>query len=197
MVDRRPVMAGLVPAIHVLLAARKTWMRGTPARFTRVFDALSPRMTAFLPRAFSERRAATLAAGMLAAAGAFFVWQASLLDLGHVGLPGPGFFPLLLGVLLVIFGGVIGFSRWQSADSGTIELGHRDVLIAIACLLTVPLLFERLGAYLTLGLFGTAMLVLIARVSLPRAIAAAGLSMAACWGFFQLLLGLQLPTGPW
>jgi hypothetical protein len=27
-------MAGLVPAMHVLLAARKTWMRGTSPRMT-------------------------------------------------------------------------------------------------------------------------------------------------------------------
>ena len=41
-------------------------------------------------------------AGVLALAGAFFVWQAALLDLGNVALPGPGFFPLLLGAVLVM-----------------------------------------------------------------------------------------------
>src|SRR5437870_4087877 len=131
-----------------------------------------------LPRAFSERRAGTVVAATLAAIGALFVWQSARLDLGHVGLPGPGFFPLLLGVLLVVLGGVIAIGRRQSSDSQTIELGHRDVLIAIACLLAVPLLFERLGAYPTLGLFETATLVLIGRVWLPRAIAAAGLGLA-------------------
>jgi hypothetical protein len=39
-------MAGLVvPAIHVLPRAQKTWMRGDISAFTRVFDALCPRMT--------------------------------------------------------------------------------------------------------------------------------------------------------
>ena len=41
-------------------------------------------------------------AGMLAAAGAFFAWQASLLDLGDIALPGPGFFPLVLGAILMV-----------------------------------------------------------------------------------------------
>ena len=68
--------------------------------------------------------------------------------------------------------------------------------IVIAALLAVPLAFELLGAIITLGLLGTVLLVLIARVSLPLAIAAAGLGMAACWYFFQVLLGLQLPSGP-
>ena len=70
------------------------------------------------------------------------------------------------------------------------------MLIVIAALLAVPLIFEPLGASVTLGLLATALLVLIARVPLPLAIAAAGLGMAACWYFFQVLLGLQLPAGP-
>jgi len=56
--------------------------------------------------------------------------------------------------------------------------------------------FELLGANMTLGLLGAALLVLIGRVPLPLAILAAGLGMAACWYFFQVLLGLQLPAGP-
>ena len=60
----------------------------------------------------------------------------------------------------------------------------------------MPLLFEPLGAYLSLGLFGAVLLVLIARVSVPLASLAACVAMAACWYFFQVLLGLQLPRGP-
>jgi putative tricarboxylic transport membrane protein len=150
-----------------------------------------------LPHAFSERRAEMLAAAALAIVGALFAWQSTRLDLGRVGLPGPGFFPLLLGVMLMVCAGAIGIGQWRSSAGGTVELGHRDVLITVACLLAVPLLFEPLGAYLTLGLFGGAMLVLVGRVALPLAIAAAVLAMAACWGFFQLLLGLQLPAGQW
>jgi hypothetical protein len=149
-----------------------------------------------LPCAFSGRRAGVLVAGMLAAVGAIFAWQASMLDLGDVHLPGPGFFPLLLGVILVMLAAVIGIDRWRLPEGEAVELGHRDVLIAIAALMGVPLAFEPLGAYLTLGLFGTLMLVLIARIRLPLAIAAAGAGMAACWFFFQQLLGLRLPTGP-
>jgi hypothetical protein len=39
------VMAGLVPAIHVLPAARKTWMRGTKARLRASSTHYGPRMT--------------------------------------------------------------------------------------------------------------------------------------------------------
>jgi len=36
---RPAVMAGLVPAIHVLLAAPKTWMPGTADKFTQSAQA--------------------------------------------------------------------------------------------------------------------------------------------------------------
>jgi hypothetical protein len=150
-----------------------------------------------LPRAFSERRGDMVVAGVLALTGAFFVWQAARLDLGGVGLPGPGFFPLLLGAALVVLSIAIGIGRWRSSQGEAVELGHRDVLIAVAALMAVPLLFEPLGAAVTLGLLAAALLTLIARVRLPLAIAAAGLGMTACWYFFEVLLGVSLPAGPW
>src|SRR5882724_12754447 len=60
-----------------------------------------------LPRVIGSRRAGLLAAGALALIGLIFAWQASRLDLGQIGLPGPGFFPLVLGGLLVVFAAAI------------------------------------------------------------------------------------------
>ena len=149
-----------------------------------------------LPRVFSARRGDIAVACMLATTGIVFAWQAALLDLGSVALPGPGFFPLVLGVVLATLAAVIGIGRWRSPIGETVELGHRDVLVVIVALLMVPLLFESLGAYLTLGMLGTALLALIARLPPLSAMAAAGFGMAACWYFFHVLLGLQLPAGP-
>ncbi len=133
--------------------------------------------------------------------GLIFVWQASLLDFGGLGLPGPGFFPLLLGAILGASSAVIGLACWRESAKGvegeTVELGHYDVMVVFVALLAVPSVFEWLGAYVTLGLFGAALLVLIARTSLWLAGVAALIAMAACWFFFQVLLGLQLPTGSW
>jgi hypothetical protein len=86
--------------------------------------------------------------------------------------------------------------EWLRGDSReTIALGHRDVLIVLAAMLAVPLLFESLGAYVTLGLFGAALLVLVARSSVVIAGVAAVVGMTACWYFFQVELGLRLPFG--
>jgi putative tricarboxylic transport membrane protein len=150
-----------------------------------------------LLRVVSARHGGICVAAALALIGLLFTWQASLIDFGDFALPGPGFFPLVLGVLVFVLAGVIGVGDWLLAVSReTVELGHRDVLIVFAALLAVPLLFEPLGAYATLGLFGTALLVLIARRSLVIAGLSATIGMAACWYFFQVALGLQLPLGP-
>jgi hypothetical protein len=148
------------------------------------------------PGAVSDRRGGIFVAGMLATVGGFFAWQSWRLDLGNVDLPGPGFFPLVLGAVLVVFSIVIGIGHWRSSEREAVEVGHRDVVVAIAALLMVPLMFEPLGAYITLGFFGTTLLVLIARVPPLLALAATCVGLAACWYFFQVLLGLQLPTGP-
>jgi hypothetical protein len=143
------------------------------------------------------RHGGLVAAGVLALIGLLFAWQASLLDLGGVGLPGPGFFPLVLALLLVVFSVAIGIGcRRASSEDRQIEFGHPHVLIALAALLAVPLLFEPLGAYITLGLLVVVLLVFIARVSPVLAVVSCVLGMAACWYLFEGLLGVRLPPGP-
>jgi hypothetical protein len=133
---------------------------------------------------------------VLAVTGAVLAWQALLLDLGDLALPGPGFIPLVLSVATVVLAGIVGFSEWRWRDPReTVEFGHRDVVIVIAAMLAVPLLFESLGAYLTLGAFGAVLLVLVARTSILIACLSAAVGMVGCWYFFQVALGLQLPIG--
>jgi hypothetical protein len=155
------------------------------------------RAARWLPRTVSARRGGIVVAAVLAGVGLLFAWQASLLDFGGLDLPGPGFFPLVLGVLVFAFAVLIGIEGLRGTEEGgTVELGHRDVLIVLAALVVVAALFEPLGAYLSLGLFGAVLLVVLARVAVPLAIASAAVAMVVCWYFFQVLLGLQLPRGP-
>ncbi len=145
----------------------------------------------------SSRRGGIAAALVLFLTGLFFAWQALALDLGSIGLPGPGFFPFALGVLLMGFAATIaGGAVLHRAAGETIELGHRDVLIGLATLFGACVAFEPLGAYLTLGLFSAALLVLIGRVPIVVAGLSAIAGMIAVWYFFKVLLGLQLPDGP-
>jgi len=149
------------------------------------------------PWLIGARRGGLMAAGVLALTGLVFAWQAARLDLGQVGLPGPGFFPLALALLLMAFSGAIALEGWLgSAKDEPLEFGHPQVLITFAALLAVPILFEPLGALLALGLLTAVLLVFIARVSLVLAVPSSVLGMAACWYLFQELLGVRLPIGP-
>jgi putative tricarboxylic transport membrane protein len=148
-------------------------------------------------RPVSTRRGELIAAAALFLSGIFFVWQSAGMPFGHVGLPGPGFFPFVLGIALCFLALVIGVQVWREHPAGEhIDLGHRDVVTVFAALLGLALGFERLGAYLALGLFTAVCLVLVARMSLLRAGISAALGMVAVWVAFNLVLGVVLPRGP-
>jgi hypothetical protein len=149
-----------------------------------------------LPLAFSKRSGAAIVAGLLGGSGAFLGWQALLLGIGDAALPGPGFVPLLLAAGLLAIALLLGIECWRSPEREAVEIGHRDVLICTAALLSAAALFEPAGAPITLGLFGLANLVLIGRASPLLAIAATVFGVTACWYFFVVLLGVQLPSGP-
>jgi hypothetical protein len=150
-----------------------------------------------LPLMFGARGGGISVATLLGLTGALFVWQSSLLDLGHVGLPGPGFFPLVLAVSVIVLAIAIGLDSWLSRTKDErIALLHRDVLIVMAASLAVPLVFVDLGALATLFVFAAAILVFVTRVRLLTAVASAAAFVTACWILFQALLGLQLPMGP-
>lgn len=142
------------------------------------------------------RRGEFLVASALAVLGLAFAWQATLLPLGTIELPGAGFFPLVLAVLLAVLGAATCVNVFLSGPAEeTIDFAHRDVAVTVGTTFAIPLLFETVGAYLTLGLFSTALLILLGRVSPARAAVASALGMVAAWWFFKGLLGLQLPTG--
>lgn len=150
-----------------------------------------------LPWRVSAQWGGIFVAAALGATGLLFGWQASSLDLGGLGLPGPGFLPMLLGGLVTVFAIAIALASWRTpTQRPPVELGHPPVLIAFGALLMVPLLFEPLGAYVTLGLLSAALLVFIARLSPLLAGLWTTLGMVVCWGLFQTLLGMRLPMGP-
>jgi hypothetical protein len=125
----------------------------------------------------------------------FFVWHAVLLPFGRVGLPGPGFFPFALGIVLGLLALAI-FCRvlLNASGGGAVFLGHRDVLIVLAALVGVAAAFEQADSYLTLGLFTAVLLLFIARTTLPSVVLGAVLGMVAVWAVFRLALGVRLPA---
>ena len=148
-------------------------------------------------RNVSARMAGAAVALALAATGAFFIWRSWLLSFGDLGIPGPGSFPFMLGIALLLVAGLIAVEELRRTDHHvTIEIGHRDVIVVFAALLAVAAMFETAGAYAALGVMTAVLLKMLARVSLITAVASAAIGMFLVWVVFKILLGVQLPVGP-
>jgi putative tricarboxylic transport membrane protein len=146
----------------------------------------------------SVRQGGFAAATALLLTGLFFAWQSVSMSFGDFGVPGPGFFPFALGIALCVIAVAILIETARAPDAAAppVELGHRDVVVVFAALVGVTLGFERLGAYVSLGLFMAALLVVVAHVHWTRALLAAVVTAVAVWLVFKLALGVQLPAGP-
>jgi putative tricarboxylic transport membrane protein len=143
-------------------------------------------------------RTGEVATGLaLLACAVFFAWRALLLPFGTVGLPGPGFFPFALAIVLGVLALAIVLYAVRDVDAlETIFLGHRDVLVAIGALIGVAIAFERGDTYLVLGTFTVVMLVTVGRTQWWRAVLGAALGMVAVWAVFSRALGVRLPVSP-
>jgi Na+-transporting NADH:ubiquinone oxidoreductase subunit NqrB len=147
-------------------------------------------------RPLSNRIGEMIAAAALFGVGAFFVWHSLYLPFGGVGLPGPGFFPFALGVALALFATAIFARVYREPGGDPVYLGHRDVLVVFAALGGVALTFEALGAYASLATLMAILLLVLAKSALWRVALGTGLGMVAVWVAFKVLLGVQLPAGP-
>lgn len=148
-------------------------------------------------RPVSARLGEAIMALALLAAAVFFIWQSALLPFGRVELPGPGFFPFALGIVLALLALAILYLtlRDKVGDAVAVFLGHRDVLVALAALVGVAAAFEQVDSYVTLGVFTAVLLIFVARASLWRVALGATLGMVAVWAVFRLALGVRLPVG--
>jgi hypothetical protein len=150
-----------------------------------------------LPIACCPRRGGLVVAAALAIVGTGFASQALTLTFGDLGLPGPGFFPFVLGVLLVALTAAIFVTALRApAGEPRVTLGHPPVLVTVSAMIAAAALFERLGAFISLGGFSAVMLVFVGGVRIAPAILASALGMLAVWYVFRVALGVQLPLGP-
>jgi putative tricarboxylic transport membrane protein len=142
------------------------------------------------------------AAGLLIALGAYVAWEAWEWPYMTKDGPGPGFFPLWIGILLVGLAALLIVLQVADASAGkpvekTSWAGTRPALVGWGALLVAALLLEPAGfvaSYLFLS-------VVLLRVSFRRSWSSTALvsvvSVACFWGLFVKLLEVRLPVGPW
>lgn len=139
-----------------------------------------------------------LCGGILTAVGLFFAWQAFNLELGTAFRMGPGYFPLVLAVILTLLGIVIlvQSTRVQGEPIGAIAL--RGMLFILPAPVFFGLTVRGLG--FVPSLFFTALIACFAsgRMTPLMALALSAVLTAFSVAVFSYGLGLPFQRfGPW
>jgi hypothetical protein len=149
---------------------------------------------AIKPRAISDRD--TLAGVVIAALGAVLFVLSNRFSIGGLNNPGPGFFPLVVSVLLFAIGAVITVRGWLTrSQHGIPTLRLRSLLAAVA-LASFGGLVDQLG----LVLAGAALLVVAALAGhKPRPLETVALVLVlvpVSVAIFVFALGQRMPLWP-
>jgi putative tricarboxylic transport membrane protein len=150
----------------------------------------------------TQRYAEFIAGLVLASFGSFVIYAARDLPYSSEFGPGPGFFPLWIGIGILACSLFIMFTCFAHPD-GTdgkgqaITVGMRRALGAWSAFAITVALLPRIGFVLSLALL-TVFLILV----LERRSAWVAFGVALCLAFvfhviFTLVLGVSLPAGPW
>jgi len=139
-----------------------------------------------------------LSGAFLVLVGLFVVWERRVLPLGTTHHPGPGYVPLLLAILLIIFGAILIIRGKGARSIGSLGWPEAPHAVAIlGCCLFVTALMETIGyrvtMLITLGfLFGV-----MERIKLWLTLLLTfGFSFGTFW-LFDTLLRVPLPRGGW
>jgi putative tricarboxylic transport membrane protein len=113
--------------------------------------------------------------------------------------PGPGFFPLWLGAILVIAGAAWGWQQWRGESAPEVEEGEEAngpwrIAAMVGSIVVAALLLELLGFQLTMLLFLLFHLRVLHRVRWLVTVPVVIGGSLGVFGLFDLLLSVHLPT---
>ncbi len=148
------------------------------------------------------READILSGAILAVLGVFVLVQSLQMTFYNENEPGPGFFPVLLAIALIVLGGCLVVTRLRAprdaADDFEMPTGQqaKRSLSLWAALLGAALLVGSLGFLLTMFLLVAVILFVIeGRRGLGSVLTTITVPVLA-WLLFGQLLQVRLPTGP-
>jgi putative tricarboxylic transport membrane protein len=119
--------------------------------------------------------------------------------IGSLGQPGPGFLPLGLGLLLILFSLVLLMRAVKLQAKGEKERlfpsGVMRIAAVVVILIAAIIAFEPLGYLLTFVLLGVLLTLVTGWMRLRGSIVFAVLAVAGIYVIFVWLLKQPLPTG--
>ncbi len=130
--------------------------------------------------------------------GLFVVWERRVLPLGTASHPGPGYFPLLLAILLIVLGAILIARGKYAKKIRSVSWPEAPHAVAIlGCCLFISLFMETIGYRLTLLLTLGFLFGVMERIKVwLTLVLTLGFSLGTFW-LFDSLLRVPLPRGGW
>ena len=145
-----------------------------------------------------ERKGNLILSGIIFAIGIYVVAEARSMPYEDATVPGPGFFPLILGVMLCgVSFALMAKSLLQRRVLPSLQIGHFSMVPILLGLLLLAGLLERVGFLPTVSLFIFLSLNTLSDAKWWLCILWGILAAFAAYSFFHLLLGIALPYGTW
>lgn len=139
-------------------------------------------------------------AGLLfVGAGAVFVIGATAIDVGDGRQPGPGYFPLLLGILTLLLGCLVNFKAvtFETDDGAPIGSTHWPMMLGtLGAVLLAALLLPVLGIWPTTFLLVAVLGFAAGGLTVRRWLIGSIVGAMLCWLVFAQMLGLTLVFWP-
>ena len=137
---------------------------------------------------------------MFVCVGLAFAIGATNYSMGNSARPGPGYFPLILSVIMAILGGVVLFKALtiETEDGDPVGgLAWRPLIVIVLAIVVFGLALPRLGLLLTVPL----LIFIVSQAGdefrWKEVLANAVVLTVAAWAIFVLGLKLTLPLYPW
>jgi hypothetical protein len=137
---------------------------------------------------------------MFVAVGVAFAVGATSYTMGSSARPGPGYFPLILSVIMAILGAIVLFKSLtiETIDGEPVgEFAWRPLLVIVGSIVFFGLALPRLGLLITVPM----LILLVSTASnefrLKGVLANAAVLTMASWAIFIAGLKLTLPLYPW
>jgi putative tricarboxylic transport membrane protein len=126
--------------------------------------------------------------------------EAFRLPLGEIKDPGPGFFPLLIGLVTGLLALIALFhslreKKGASASRPAEPLRWWNLVVILAALMAYALTLEKVGFMINTFLFMFLLLKVVDPQTWKKAVLAASITAVTSDLFFNVLLGAQIPSG--
>ncbi|MGA2954120.1 MAG: tripartite tricarboxylate transporter TctB family protein [Thermodesulfobacteriota bacterium] len=139
-----------------------------------------------------------ISGGFLVLLGLFVTWERRVLPLGTQGHPGPGYFPLLLAIFLMILGGILVIRGGRGESFRALKWPEgRHALAILGCCLFATFAMEGIGYRITMIIILGFLFGIVERLKLWQIFTlTVALALGTFW-VFDSFLKVPLPRGGW